>query len=64
MDKQLRVFEAFAGYGSQSMALERLRKSHPGFDYQVVGISEIDMHAVAAYNRSLSSYSIPTPSKQ
>ena len=33
----LRVFEAFAGYGSQSMALERLRKSHPGFDYQVVG---------------------------
>ena len=44
----LRVFEAFAGYGSQSMALERLRKSHPGFDYQVVGISEIDMNAVAA----------------
>ena len=42
MDKQLRVFEAFAGYGSQSMALERLRKSHPGFNYQVVGISEID----------------------
>ena len=46
----IRVFEAFAGYGSQSMALERLRKSHTGFDYQVVGISEIDMNAVAAYN--------------
>ncbi len=45
MDKQLKVFEAFAGYGSQSMALERLKKSHPGFDYQVVGISEIDMNA-------------------
>ena len=50
MDKVVKVFEAFAGYGSQSMALERLRKSHPGFDYQVVGISEIDMNAVAAYN--------------
>lgn len=31
MDKHIKVFEAFSGYGSQSMALERLRKSHPGF---------------------------------
>lgn len=41
----LRVFEAFAGYGSQSMALKRL-----AVDYEVVGISEIDKYAIQAYN--------------
>lgn len=41
----LRVFEAFAGYGSQSMALKRL-----GIDFKVVGISEIDKYAIQAYN--------------
>lgn len=41
----LRVFEAFAGYGSQSMALKRL-----GIDFEVVGISEIDKYAIQAYN--------------
>lgn len=40
----IRVFEAFAGYGSQSMALKRL-----GIDYEVVGISEIDKYAIQAY---------------
>ena len=33
---KLRVFEAFSGYGSQSIALRNL-----GIDYEVVGISEI-----------------------
>lgn len=46
----MRVFEAFAGYGSQSMALERLKQDYPQFDYEVVGISEIDKYAVKAYN--------------
>ena len=49
-DNPLKVFEAFAGYGSQSVALERLKRKHPGFDYKVVGISEIEMNAIAAYN--------------
>jgi DNA (cytosine-5)-methyltransferase 1 len=40
----LRVFEAFSGYGSQSMALKRL-----GIDFEVVAISEIDKYAIAAY---------------
>lgn len=40
----IKVFEAFAGYGSQSMALRRL-----GIDFQVVGISEIDKYAIQAY---------------
>ena len=46
----LRVFEAFAGYGSQSLALERLRKDFPDFNFEVVGISEIDKYAIHAYN--------------
>lgn len=40
----LRVFEAFAGYGSQAMALARM-----GIPYRVVGISEIDPYAIKAY---------------
>lgn len=45
----IRVFEAFAGYGSQSLALERLREDFPGFDFENVGISEIDKFALKAY---------------
>lgn len=44
MKNKIRVFEAFAGYGSQSMALRRLR-----IDFEVVGISEIDKYAIQAY---------------
>lgn len=44
----LTVFEAFAGYGSQSMALERLRRDY-GLEYKVVGISEIEPAAIKAY---------------
>lgn len=46
---KIRVFEAFAGYGSQSLALKRLKRHFPEFDYEVVGISEIDRYAVTAY---------------
>lgn len=47
MDKIL-VFEAFSGYGSQSMALELL-KQDIGLDYEVIGISEIEPNAIKAY---------------
>ena len=40
----LRVFEAFAGYGSQSIALRNL-----GIEHEVVAISEIDKYAIKAY---------------
>ena len=40
----LRVFEAFAGYGSQSIALRIL-----GIEHEVVAISEIDKYAIKAY---------------
>ena len=42
--KKLRVFEAFSGYGSQSIALRNI-----GVDYEVVAISEIDKYAIKAY---------------
>ena len=45
----LRVFEAFAGYGSQSLALERLKRDFPEFDYKLIGFSEIDPSAITAY---------------
>lgn len=45
----IRVFEAFAGYGSQSIALHRLSADRPCFQYEVVGISEIDKNAIKAY---------------
>lgn len=44
MKNKLRVFEAFAGYGSQSIALRNI-----GIDYEVVAISEIDKYAIKAY---------------
>ena len=46
---KIKVFEAFAGYGYQAMALNRLRENYPQFDYEVVGISEIDKYALQAY---------------
>ena len=41
----LKVFEAFAGYGSQSLALK-----YENIPHEVVGISEIDKWAIKAYN--------------
>ena len=47
---KLRVFEAFAGYGSQSIALDLLSQSFPDFQFETVGISEIDKYAIRAYH--------------
>ena len=43
-EKPLRIFEAFAGYGSQALALKYI-----GCPYEVVGISEIEPNALKAY---------------
>lgn len=40
----LRVFEAFAGYGSQRMALRNI-----GLEFEVVGISEIEGDVIQSY---------------
>lgn len=44
MNNKLRVFEAFAGVGSQRMALRNLN-----IDHEVVGICEIDVDAIITY---------------
>lgn len=48
--EKIRVFEAFAGYGSQAMALKRLQSDYPQLNFEFVGISEIDKYAIKAYN--------------
>lgn len=52
----LRVFTAFSGYDSQCLALERLKKKNPGFDYELVGWSEVEMNAIAAHNAIFPQY--------
>lgn len=48
--EKIRVFTAFAGYDSQCLALERLKRDYPEFDYELVGWSEIDRYAIMAHN--------------
>lgn len=43
--KELKIFEAFAGYGGASFALRNLKKKHKKFNYNVIGYSEIDKYA-------------------
>lgn len=46
----IRVFEAFAGYGSQAMALKHLQDEFPdSVSFEFVGISEIEPNAIKAY---------------
>ncbi len=48
--RKIRVFEAFAGYGSQAMALKRLQRTFPNdVDFEFVGTSEIEPAAIKAY---------------
>ena len=49
-DRPLRVITLCSGYDSQCMALERLKKAFPGFDYELVAWSEIDRHAIKAHD--------------
>lgn len=48
---KIRVFEAFAGYGSTAMAMKKLQKDYPNnIEFEFVGISEIEPNAIKAYN--------------
>jgi DNA (cytosine-5)-methyltransferase 1 len=46
----IRVFTAFSGYDSQCLALDRLKRDFPTFDYELVGWAEIDKYAIQAHN--------------
>ncbi len=43
-DEKIKIFEAFSGIGCQRMAMERL-----GIEFESIGISEIDKHAIKSY---------------
>lgn len=48
--QKIRVFEAFAGYGSTAIAMKRLQCAFPNeVQFEFVGISEIDLNAIKAY---------------
>ena len=46
---KIRTFELCAGYDSQLMALERLKKKYSDFDYECIGWSEIEPNAKRHY---------------
>ncbi|MCH5233758.1 MAG: DNA (cytosine-5-)-methyltransferase [Muribaculaceae bacterium] len=48
---EISVFEAFAGYGSQQLALSILSRRYPWLKFSYVGISEIDKWAIKAYQK-------------
>lgn len=54
---KLKVFTAFSGYDSQCLALIRLKKQYPNFDFELVGWSEIDKFAIQAHNVLFPEYS-------
>lgn len=47
---KIRTFQLCAGYDSQLMALERLKKKYSDFDYECIGWSEIEPSAIALHN--------------
>lgn len=48
--KPLRVVTLCSGYDSQCLALERLKRQFPDFDYTLVAWSEIDTYAIKAHD--------------
>ena len=55
-ENPLRCFFAFEGYNSQGLALERVKKRIPGFEWTCVGRSEIDKYAIQAANSIFPQY--------
>lgn len=54
----LKIFTAFSGVGSPEMALDNIN-----MDYEVVGISEVDRHALIAYDAIHNDQSVYIPTK-
>lgn len=47
---KIRLISLFSGYDSQSLAMERLKRNFPDFDYELVAWCEIDETAIHAHN--------------
>ena len=50
MAEKIRVATLCSGYDSQCMALERLKRDFPDFDYELMWWSEIDKFAIKAHD--------------
>lgn len=55
-DRPLRVVTLCSGYDSQCMALERLKRDFPGFDYDCIAWAEIDRYAIRAHDAVFPQY--------
>ena len=47
--RKIRIFETFSGYGSQLLALKRLKEKYQDFEFESVGHCDIDKYANIAY---------------
>lgn len=50
-DNPLRVITLCSGYDSQCLALDRLKRKHPGFDYKLIAWSEWDPESKAPIDK-------------
>ena len=55
-ERPLRVVTLCSGYDSQCMALERLKRDFPGFDYDCIAWAEIDRYAIQAHDAVFPQY--------
>ncbi|AHF57683.1 DNA cytosine methyltransferase [Spiroplasma eriocheiris] len=47
---KFKILETFAGIGAQHKALTNIKKRKVNFDYEIVNISEWDVHALISYD--------------
>ena len=47
---KVRLTTLFSGYDSQALAMERLKRNFPEFDYDLVAWCEIEDAAIKAHN--------------
>lgn len=49
-NRAIRVVTLCSGYDAQCLALERLRRNYPDFDYELIAWAEIDEYAIKAHD--------------
>lgn len=53
---KINVVTLCSGYDAQCLAIERLKRNYPGFDYELVAWAEIDKYAIQAHNALFPKY--------
>ena len=52
----IKVVTLCSGYDAQCLALDRLKRNYPGFDYELVAWAEIDKYAIQAHDALFPQY--------